>query len=70
MFASPHAPFSARDCASTSCQTGPPVALVVRDGQTFVPDGDMEFTADDVLLLAVAPDTTPDALIEWATQHP
>ena len=46
------------------------MALVVRDGQTFVPDGDMEFTADDVLLLAVAPDTTPDALIEWATQHP
>ena len=38
---------------------GSRVAHVVRDRQSFVPDGDMVLTADDVLLLAVAPDTTP-----------
>ena len=49
---------------------GARVALVVRDDQTFVPDGSMVLTADDVLLLAVAPETTPQTVIEWATRQP
>jgi cell volume regulation protein A len=49
---------------------GARVALVVRNGETFVPDGDMVLTAGDVLLLAVAPDTIPDSLIEWASHQP
>ena len=48
---------------------GARVALVVRDGQTFVPDGDMMLMAGDVLLVAVAPDTTPETLVAWATQQ-
>jgi potassium/hydrogen antiporter len=48
---------------------GARVALVVRDGQTFVPDGDMMLMAGDVLLVAVAPDTTPETLVSWATQQ-
>lgn len=46
---------------------GARVALVVRTGLTFVPDGDTVLAADDVLLLAVAPDTPPDTLVEWAS---
>ena len=49
---------------------GARVALVVRNHETFVPDGDMVLTAGDVLLLAVAPDTVPDSLTEWATHRP
>lgn len=49
---------------------GARVALVVRGNKTFVPDGDMELTAGDVLLLAVAPNTAPDTLIAWATRQP
>jgi cell volume regulation protein A len=46
---------------------GARVALVVRRGQTFVPDGDTLLTADDVLLLAVAPETAPETVTEWTT---
>ncbi|MEY2400373.1 MAG: potassium/hydrogen antiporter [Ilumatobacteraceae bacterium] len=46
---------------------GARVALVVRDGQTFVPDGDMVLMADDILLVAVAPETLPESLVVWAT---
>ena len=49
---------------------GARVALAVRDGATFVPDGDMVLMADDVLLVAVAPETSPDTLVSWATQQP
>jgi potassium/hydrogen antiporter len=49
---------------------GARVALVVRAEQTFVPDGAMVLTVDDVLLLAVAPDTAPETLIEWASHQP
>lgn len=48
---------------------GARVALVVRRGQTFVPDGDMVLTAHDVLLVAVAPDTAPETLTAWATDQ-
>ncbi|MEP7203326.1 MAG: TrkA C-terminal domain-containing protein [Ilumatobacteraceae bacterium] len=48
---------------------GARVALVVRDDETFVPDGGMVLTAGDVLLLAVAPDTVPASLMEWATRQ-
>jgi cell volume regulation protein A len=48
---------------------GARVALAVRDEQTFVPDGDTVLMADDVLLIAVAPDTTPETLVAWATQQ-
>jgi cell volume regulation protein A len=47
---------------------GARVALAVRRGATFVPDGDTVLTAGDVLLLAVAPDTAPETLAEWATR--
>lgn len=47
---------------------GSRVALVVRGEQSFVPDGDTLLTADDVLLVAVAPDTKPEMLTEWATR--
>ena len=47
---------------------GARVALVVRAGATFVPDGNMVLTADDVLLVAVAPDTPPQTLVAWATE--
>lgn len=46
------------------------VALVVRHDETFVPDGDTVLRADDILLVAVAPDTIPQSLTEWATRHP
>jgi potassium/hydrogen antiporter len=46
------------------------VALAVRDGQTFVPDGDMVLTASDVLLIAVPPDTAPETLVAWANTEP
>lgn len=49
---------------------GARVALVVRSDQTFVPAGDTVLTADDVLLVAVAPDTAPDTLVVWATRRP
>ncbi len=49
---------------------GARVALVVRAEQTFVPDGDMVLTVDDVLLLAVAPDTAPETLVDWANRQP
>lgn len=49
---------------------GARVALVVRNGQTIVPDGDLVLTADDVLLVAVAPETAPETLIAWATHQP
>ena len=49
---------------------GARVALVVREQHSFVPDGDLVLTADDVLLLAVAPGTTPQTLIDWATNRP
>jgi cell volume regulation protein A len=47
---------------------GARVAFVVRDDQTFVPDGDMVLLANDTLLVAVTPDTTPEILIAWATK--
>ncbi len=49
---------------------GARVALVVRAAETFVPDGEMVLTAGDVLLLAVASETSPESLIEWATHSP
>ena len=49
---------------------GSRVAFVVRDRETFVPDGSAVLHAGDVLLVAVAPDTSPDALAGWATQEP
>jgi cell volume regulation protein A len=45
---------------------GSRVALIVRDGASFVPDGDLVLTEDDVLLVAVSPDTEPEAIDEWA----
>ncbi|HSB87513.1 MAG TPA: potassium/proton antiporter [Ilumatobacteraceae bacterium] len=47
---------------------GSRVALVVRGSESFVPDGDMVLTADDVLLIAVTPDTNPETLTAWATR--
>jgi cell volume regulation protein A len=46
---------------------GARVALVVRGDQSFVPDGDMVLGPDDVLLIAVAPETNPETLTAWAT---
>jgi potassium/hydrogen antiporter len=48
---------------------GARVALVVRDDQTFVPDGDWVLMINDVLLVAVAPDTSPETLVAWATHR-
>lgn len=48
---------------------GARVALVVRSGQTFVPHGDTVLTADDVLLIAVPPDTAPETLVAWANSE-
>lgn len=46
------------------------VALVLRGGRSFVPGGTTVLTADDVLVVAVAPETAPEALVEWATRAP
>jgi cell volume regulation protein A len=46
------------------------IALVVRNRGTFVPDGDTVLTPGDVLLVAVAPDTIPESLTDWATGLP
>lgn len=46
---------------------GARVALVVRGAETFVPDGDTTLALDDVLLLAVSSNTSPDTFIKWAT---
>lgn len=48
---------------------GARVAFVVRDERTFVPDDGMVLAADDVLLVVVAPDTSPETLTLWATQQ-
>jgi potassium/hydrogen antiporter len=47
---------------------GARVALVVRDDHTFVPDGEWVLMINDVLLVAVSPDTAPETLVAWATQ--
>jgi potassium/hydrogen antiporter len=49
---------------------GARVAFAVRDGRTFVPDGDTVLADGDVVLLAVAPDTDPEAMVAWALGDP
>ena len=46
---------------------GASLAFIVRVEHTFVPDGATVFATDDVLLLVVEPDTTPETLAAWAS---
>jgi len=47
---------------------GAVIAFVIRDARTFVPDDRVVLVADDVLLVVVAPDTTPEKVVAWATR--
>ena len=46
---------------------GAAIAFVVRDSRTFVPDDSSTLLPNDVLFVVVAPDTSPESVVSWAT---